>query len=386
MTSIKLYLDKRKREEGELCPISIILSHKNKTLHIPTGIKTLSTDIDEKFRVVRGEHKQKKNSILQGKMMQAQRCLFELNDKLDTLDIKDIKRYILADGEIVLQNKDILFADKYIAYINENRRRVAADMSVLKRIGDFADLTTLRFEDITYKWLTQFNAFLVSEGLSTNAITTYMRNISAVFNAAINDDETTAQYPFRRFKMKRTPTRKRNLSVEDIRNIYYMQIDNAKDSFFRDMFMLSFFLVGMNTIDMAQASVSDIMNNRIEYTRSKTQKQYSIFIHPEAQEIIDRNKGTGDRLLSILDRYSTVRVFATQATERLKRIDERITMYWARHTWASIAFEIGISTDVIALALGHAITNRVTSIYINPNLKKVDDANRQVIDYVLNRR
>ena len=57
-------------------------------------------------------------------------------------------------------------------------------------------------------------------------------------------------------------------------------------------------------------------------------------------------------------------------------------MYWARHSWATIAFSIGISKDVISLALGHSNGSQVTSIYINPDLKQIDNANRRVIDYV----
>ena len=63
-----------------------------------------------------------------------------------------------------------------------------------------------------------------------------------------------------------------------------------------------------------------------------------------------------------------------------------LTTYYARHTWASIAFNIGIQKDVVSLALGHSFGVRVTDTYINADLSRVDKANRRVIDYVLNNK
>lgn len=60
-----------------------------------------------------------------------------------------------------------------------------------------------------------------------------------------------------------------------------------------------------------------------------------------------------------------------------------LTTYYARHTWASIAFNLGIQKDVVSLALGHSFGVRVTDTYINADLSRVDEANSRVIDYVL---
>ena len=60
----------------------------------------------------------------------------------------------------------------------------------------------------------------------------------------------------------------------------------------------------------------------------------------------------------------------------------KISQYWCRHTWATIAAELDIRKETIAAALGHG-GNSVTDIYINFYMRKVDEANRRVIDYVL---
>jgi integrase len=62
-----------------------------------------------------------------------------------------------------------------------------------------------------------------------------------------------------------------------------------------------------------------------------------------------------------------------------------VTAYSARHSWATVAASLDIPDDVIALALGHTPRNATTDIYIRRDLRKVDEANRRVIDYVLNK-
>ena len=61
----------------------------------------------------------------------------------------------------------------------------------------------------------------------------------------------------------------------------------------------------------------------------------------------------------------------------------KLSQYWRRHTWATIAAELDIPKEAIAAGLGHELGNSTTAIYINFNMKKVDVANRKIIDYVL---
>lgn len=67
----------------------------------------------------------------------------------------------------------------------------------------------------------------------------------------------------------------------------------------------------------------------------------------------------------------------------MKPVCSELTTYWARHSWATVAAELDIPKETIAAGLGHNIGSPITSIYIDFNLKKVDKANRKIIDYVL---
>lgn len=161
--------------------------------------------------------------------------------------------------------------------------------------------------------------------------------------------------------------------------------------------MLMFYLVGINSVDLF--SLEEIRNGRIEYKRSKTGRLFSIKVEPETQTIIEKYHGK-NFLLDVLDTYGNYKDFTHRMNDNLRKIGTverkgrggkkireplfpKLTTYWARHTWATIAAELDIPDETISLALGHSSGNRVTNIYINRDRKKVDVANRKVIDYVL---
>ena len=111
-------------------------------------------------------------------------------------------------------------------------------------------------------------------------------------------------------------------------------------------------------------------------------------------------------MISILDGYKDYNDFLKKMNRHLKTLggvgyEERIardgkvhvvavrkktwpelSAYWARHTWASIAYSLGVGVDVIGQALGHS-QRGVTQIYIARDRTRVDEANRRVIDFVL---
>ena len=243
-------------------------------------------------------------------------------------------------------------------------------------------LQTHAFEDITKDWLTGFDKFLIGCGNSQNSRSIHFRNIRAVFNDAIDNDVTTA-YPFRKFKIKTEQTAKRSLTLEQLRGLLMMSNLGQRQQRFLDYFKLMFYLIGINIVDLCHLKAIDA-DGRIRYRRQKTKKQYSIKVEPEAIELINKHKGKR-YLLDILDTYVNERSFTRQFDKELKQFLPNLTSYTARHSWATMASEINIPEDVISHALGHSFSTgaSVTQVYIDYNMKKVDDANRRVIDYVL---
>ena len=64
-------------------------------------------------------------------------------------------------------------------------------------------------------------------------------------------------------------------------------------------------------------------------------------------------------------------------------IEKDCSSNWARHTWATMCAELDVPDPTISLGMGHRIAgHRTTAIYIKRDQRKVDEANRKVIDYI----
>lgn len=405
--TIKPYLDTR-RSVGDV-PVSMMLSltSHGKSALIPVGVKIAPSLWDKKAQSVKKcPRKAYFDKAISDRYYAVQEMISKLSEEdeelMRRLTITEIKNIILErlDGKERKDTGNGSFALGYKKFVETKQGRTRQIYETTwKRICEFTDKAErLNFEDITAKWLNEFNGYMAKRSPAQNARSIHLRDIRAVFNFAI-DEEMTDLYPFRKFKIKSTPTMKRSLSADDIRMIATMPLLPWQEEY-RDVFMLIFYLIGINIVDLFSLTHENVQNGRIVYTRRKTKRIYSIKIEPEAQEILERRKGT-THLIDVADRYKDHTNFTSRFNKALKtfgtwEVDEHhkqkvrykpywdfLSSYWARHSWATIAYnDCNIPVDVISQALGHSMGNRVTMVYINSDSKKVDEANRKVIEKV----
>ena len=263
--------------------------------------------------------------------------------------------------------------------------------SLLAYDPDFASRT---FREVDLRYLRDFEAWALKR-MKVNSVSILLRNVRTVFHAAQAEGVTNCD-PFARIKVRQEQTRKRCLTLEGLRRLATLPVPPAQEKY-RDYFMLMFYLIGINTTDLFHAKPEDLENGRLHYRREKTGKLYSVKVEPEAQAIIDRYRGK-DWLLEPLDNHGDFISWRNQLNKRLKALGQvtgkkgkildkgpfpDLSTYWSRHTWATLAYEVGVPVDIIGQALGHSDrSHAVTFIYIKPDMQKVDDANRRVIDYI----
>ena len=411
MAKLSFYQDTRSGKDSY--PIKIRISHKKQNAYVSTGVKVTTEQWDEQNGAVINHEKAKNfNALIGSRMMSATRIIksLELADKVNEYSAAQLKDLIENDG--VLRNEECRgeFYDFYLSFM-EKKSKPATRSSYQQALNNLIRFDPLlkerTFEELDSKWFEAFDAWFDSRSVSVNARAVYYRNIKAVFNAAISD-EITVCYPFRKFKIKKEPTAKRNLSLYELRLLLNYPIKDVHQQKYRDLFMLMFYLRGINAVDLFKAKESNIRNGRLNYIRSKTGKPYSVKIEPEARELIDLYRGK-DYLIDVCDGAVTQQEIDTKYKGFLKRMDRGlkkigevkrvgrggkmqrkpilpfISQYWCRHTAATLMSEMDISNETIAASLGHDHGNRVTNIYIEYNEKKVDVANRQLIDYVKGR-
>lgn len=401
MAKLKYYLDKRNKGFRSESPLKLAIRHKRASAYISLGIELLPSHWDDRTeKVIVHPRRASYNAHIAQIRLDVQEIILRLvqSGRIESMTATEIKRYVEKSIHSTDEDDSGTFIATFRKFINEKKKPRTKEIYeyTLSRMMKYCpDVEIMSFDGITREWLTGFESFLAKTSPSQNARNIHLRNIRAVFNYAI-DEEITSCYPFRRFKIRPVETPKRSLTVEQLREVFNYPVEEYQRKYL-DAFKLIFYLIGINVVDLCR--LEGIQAGRIEYHRAKTGRLYSIKAEPEAIEIIEKYKGE-KYLLDILDRYEDHKDYMKRLNDNLKSIGEvkhvgafgkkiikplfpKLTTYWARHTWASIAASLDIPKETISAALGHEIGSRVTSIYINFDHKKVDEANRKVIDYVL---
>ena len=375
-----LYMDARSVKKDGTCPIKINVRGTGKFL-INTGVAVLPCNWDGGGCSQREPNYRAKNMRLREMMNKVEMVFYDFERKGGVITDKTLR----AALERKLSGKsDVMrFSDVAEEFISGNKKPRTIDLyrKTIDRMNEFEKDVDLN--NITVDWLRKFEVYLTRKGNRINSISIHMRNIRAVINYAI-DNEYTTHYPFRRYKIMNEETIKRSLTIEELRRLINCDVEPHEERY-RDLFVLMFYLIGINSIDVLNHP--PLTNNKMIYRRSKTGKPIEIKIQQEAMEIINKYNGE-NYMLCFMDSYKSYKPFTDKMNRFLKEIASRINLpsnistYWTRHTWATIAAELDIPKETIAAALGHS-SRSVTDIYIRFDQKKIDEANRRVIDYVL---
>ena len=404
MAKIKFVLDKQKRKDGTNI-VMLFFRHGEFRKQATLGIKVHPDNWDAEKGLITDREK---NSRQLNQRLQYYRSAVDivllrhtgLNSDGPTM-YADIEAALFpekAEKKVEAEKaaNTLLEVAKRFTALKKESTRLTYERTV-KHIEAFvSNGQTNVLDEVNKAWLTAFENYLAESNPSPNARALHFRNLRAIFNYAI-DEELTANYPFRRFKIKTVKTDKRSLSVEVLRQVFTYPIEDWQEQY-RDMFKLSFMLMGINFADMLNLKRNDMREGRIVFNRHKTARLYSMKVEPEAMALIEKYAGT-DHLLSIMDGRKDYLQYVRQTNNALRKIGDcdrsglggkkthhaicpELSTYWARHTWATIAASLDIPKETIAAALGHG-GNTVTDIYIDFDRRKVDAANRKVLDWVL---
>lgn len=395
---VNLFLDKRRSIKNGRYPIKVRIYENAKTAFINTEYVALESEFDEQNGLFLIQDKNtraermKANSELLNIVDAIQDLYDKVKGRVDTfISASRLKELYLkgeSKNEITLNQcfhqfialKSGRTSEIYIATLNK----------IEKYYGD-----SIYFDDITFNWLERFDHALsiepivrkdrvIKTGLEVNARSIHFRNIRAVFNYAINNELIPLNlYPFRRFKIKREETIKRSVEVEKLRQLFSFN-GNGSQLWARDIAFIIFGLIGINTKDLY--NLSDITDRSVSYKRAKTKRIYTVSLEPEIKEVLFRYKTESGLIFK--DQIE-LKSFGVKINKHLKAICtalgyDKMTTYSLRHSWATIASELDIPKETIAAALGHT-DKSITNVYINFNQKKIDDANRRILDYLLNK-
>ena len=278
--------------------------------------------------------------------------------------------------------------------IQQQRQRAVEILRVaLSTFKKYREGKDIKLSDFTSSVMCDFEQWMLKRGLKKNSTSFYLRVLRKTYNCAVSEGLTIDRQPFVHVYTGQARTRKRALSEKEIHSIETAEPLDKRMATARDLFMFSFYTRGMSFVDMAYLKKTDLRDGILIYRRRKTGQEIQIGWHTRLQQIIDKHPSHTSYLLPIIRHENSKergqsRHVQQWLNEQLHLLGERLglsqplTMYCARHSWATIAQRVGIPIEVISQGMGHD-SLRTTQIYLKEiDCGLIDEANRQVIDIV----
>ncbi|WP_075318642.1 tyrosine-type recombinase/integrase [Bacteroides togonis] len=265
--------------------------------------------------------------------------------------------------------------------------------STLNSFSEFRNGVDLYFEDMDSDLLLAYEYHLKSKSLSPNTISFYMKRLRAVYNKAIDDGFVENKNLFRRVFTSSEKTVKRAISLKHIKKLKNLDLSySVSKEFARDIFLFSFYTRGMSFVDIAYLQEKDLKGNVLSYRRKKTGQLLNIQWEHCMQEIVNKYSSStiSPYLLPIIKRpegnvrkqYQNVQSLINRNLKNIGKdlnLPIPLTMYCARHSWASIARSEGIPISIISEGMGHD-SESTTQIYLaSLETQVIDKANRKIL-------
>lgn len=375
------------------------ITHQGKVRRLATPYKVLKTEWDEKRSRVFPDRAPERNRL------SVHECILRDIERLARIDRK------LADDGRVYSADDIVdefrrharmyslfnFTEGLIAALRDNGRMRTAETyrAALNSFRKYRNNEDIMLDCLSTDVMEAYEAWLKSRHVTPNTISFYSRILRAVYNRAVDNDIIEDRRPFRHVYTGVDKTVKRALPLVVISRIKTLDL-TLKPSldYARDMFLISFYLRGMSFVDMAFLKKSDLRNACITYRRRKTGRRLTIGWTKDMQSILDKYpENSSDYLLPIIrhagtNERNTYRNAGYNINHNLKQIatmagiDIPLTLYVARHSWASAAKAKGIPLSVISEGMGHD-SEVTTQIYLaGLDTSVIDHANALILSSI----
>lgn len=402
-TNVVLALDTRRSKSDGTYSLILRIIHNREATQITLGISLLEKDWDEKARKIKSSYRGTESvTRLNNRIGKKKSEALDIIGKLD--EQKLLEGYTLKQLKAAIEKKSVrkTFFEFGYEMVKEmetagkigNARSFKSSLSALK---NFCGNESLTFYQFNYDFLVKFETAHFAKENTANGLAVYLRTYRAIYNEAIRRKLIEQEfYPFKEYKIKTEKTRKRAIKTDAIKRILNLSLSLEHPLFHtRNYFLFSFYSRGMPFADLAELTLADLVDGRIHYYRQKTGVPYDIKITPEIAEILNLyilGKDKTDYIFPIIkrtereDKYKDVMWARSRYNKKLKKlaklcnIEQNLTSYVSRHSFATQAKNLGIDTAAIRDMLGHE-SIKTTQIYLDslPN-DILDELHSKVIE------
>ena len=235
-----------------------------------------------------------------------------------------------------------------------------------------------RFSDMNAERLEEYQRWLVGRNLCMNTISAYMRALRAMYRRVSDGEDGN---PFAKVFTGRAKTAKRSITQTEMLQLKTLPLQPESSlAFARDIFLFSFYAMGMPFVDIAYLKKAQVQGDSIHYARHKTGQRIEVALQPAMLDIIRRyERGDSEFVFPILSTLSstssaaqlhhlyTVRLrqynYSLHRISQMMGLPKPLSSYVVRHSWASLAYQHHLDISLIGKALGHTKSS-TTFIYI----------------------
>ena len=372
--------------------VRISVSHRGDTRYITTKYTVDSPSEVQRGKVVSRGDAGEMNIKLRQK-------LNELTEALEALDDPDI--FTCAQLVQVLKAKHghrhKTFEEVHAEYMEKLQAEKKFSTIKLYRLAkdrfeEYFKTQVILLEVIQPMDVIKFAAYLKEKrGLADASIKLYMSLVKVILDFAERMRYVRYEVnPFEFYSMPSYRPREIDLSIKEFQRLRDVSLNDYNLAIMRDIWLLSFYLGGINLVDMLKYNYKD--KKVMKYKRTKTnstkkENDYTVFdIQPEAQAIIDRYIQKNGKLA--FGRYKTrtviFQLFVRKKDELAGLSDlSRDFMYMsARKTFFQVGFDNGESTDVLDYLVGHATSRRMAMNYVKIRPEVANACMRRIFDLV----
>ena len=393
MATIKLAVLKHTKSKDGSYKIRISIGHRSETHYIVTPYSVNALSEFDNGIVVRVPNAHEINIKLRNLLNDYEERLERIDSPEDYTckELRDLLKSMRTHSSKVTFKQ---VSEQYQKELIEDGRGSYAGMlqNSLRLFFEFTggDVFLSEISTIT---ISEFERWLKRKGVSQTYISMTLSMTRTIVNRAIRMQLVTySVHPFTYWKRPADPERELDISVEDVRAIRDAQPRLKKQRIARDIFMLSYYLGGINLIDLLEIDFLGV--SVLEYTRHKSRnmklsdKRISFTLQPEAKELISKwmNRNTGRLDFGYKFSYKNFLAYVTRSIKSLaKDIDiqdyRKVCYYTARKSFVQHGFDLGISLEVLEYCIGQSVkNNRPIFNYLKIMRKHADVAFRQILD------
>lgn len=425
MATFKVVVLPHQKKEDGTYNVKIRVTQNRKTKYIKTSQYVTSSDISKKKEKGVEKIKIKNQAILDlmdGIVLGFRTKLTTAGPQVESWDVDKVVEYLNSKEQKAFKLNLIEYGYKCADMVEKQGRTTTARQHrvAMRALERFAG-NSLDVNDVTVSFLKSYERHLLQEptykgvgvGMSVatskpkagRAVTLYMSHLKSILSQAkleFNDEYSgrinIPLSPFDRYKIpKIQPSKHRTLSIEQIQKIIDMPYCTARNStcttmhIAKDVFLLSFALMGINTVDLYE--LESYSEGIISFERRKTKtrrldKAYMrIRVEDELLPILNKYKGSNGKVFNFCERYNSYLIFNKMINRGLKKIGQEIGVpdlnhYYARHSMASIcANKLGIDVARVDEMLNHSDSSMALArVYIEKDFEPLWEANRKLID------